>query len=279
MSQLSVNDITRVIKSSNHSFPTINTNSFLQLTSIPINLVSNVDKTPSETNIKSKSHLTFISNEILEMPEYFSNFIDLNKFYIFGCKHILESLIYLLDTNYKLENTSNKKANLEEFYLFILGKLHVCFHENKEFYMEKKMKKVAIEKLIKQTFQKDSELDNHVKFDICYVICNIYKVNILVLNIEKKLYTYYNKSYDNNIILLEYDKKILPLIEIYGNFLSNDIITEILTHFKPKLSLNKISQYSLINLQELCQQNNIDIIIDNKKKIKQQLYDDLLLLS
>ena len=277
MTQVYLNDITRVVKSNTHLFPEMNTNSFLQSYSIPINLVSEIPNSEPETNLTSKSFLKFVSNEILEMPEYFSEFMDLNKYYVFGCDTILESFVYLLDSNYKLEATSNKKSKLEEFYLFILSKLHLCFHQHKQFYLDKKLKKSTIEKLIKQIFQKDSELDNHVKLDICYAISNIYDVNIVVIDIDKKRYNYYNNTYEKNIILLEYDNKILPLIEIYGNHLSNDTITEILTHFKPIFVLNKISKYSVAELQQLCQENNIDIMLDKKKKTKQQLYHDLSL--
>ena len=78
MTQVYLNDITRVVKSNSnsHSFPEMNTTSFLQSYSIPINLVSDISK--PET-ITSSSFLKFISNEILEMPEYFSEFMDLNK--------------------------------------------------------------------------------------------------------------------------------------------------------------------------------------------------------
>ena len=279
MTQVYLNDITRVVKSNSHAFPDINTNSFLQSYSIPINLVSEIPNSEPETNLSSNVFFKFVSNEILEIPEYFSEFMDLNKYYIFGCNSILESLVYLLDAHYKLESESNKKSKLEAFYLYILSKLHLCFHTHKKFYLDKKIKKCTIEKLIKQVFQNNSEVDNHIKFDICYAICNIYEVNIVVIDIDKKRYNYYNNSYDNNIILLEYDNKILPLIEIYGHHLSNDIITDILSHFKLKLMLNKISQYSVAELQQLCQENNIDIMLDKKKKTKQQLYHDLSLLS
>ena len=161
--------------------------------------------------------------------------------------------------------------------MYILSKLHLCFHTHKQFYLDKKLKKCTIEKLIKQVFKTDSEVDNYIKLDICYAICNIYEVNIVVIDIDKKRYNYYNNAYEKNIILLEYDNKILPLIEIYGHHLSNDIITDILTYFKPIFVLNKIIKYSVAELQQLCQENNIDIVHDKKKKTKQQLYHDLSL--
>ena len=88
----------------------MNTNSFLQSYSIPINLVSEIHNIP-EINIKPPSFLKFISNEILEMPDYFSEFMDLNKYYVFGCDTIFESLVYLVDINYKLKLLQIKKAN------------------------------------------------------------------------------------------------------------------------------------------------------------------------
>ena len=83
----------------------------------------------------------------------------------------------------------------------------------------------------------------------------------------------------HNIILLQYDNRILPLIHVYGEYFSNDIILYILNFFNTKIVLKKISNYSLVELQEEAKKNNIDILLNNKKKTKLQLYSDLSLLS
>ena len=96
--------------------------------------------------------------------------------------------------------------------------------------------------------------------DICHVISNIYNLNIVYLDLTKKLYRKYDYNYDNNIVILDYDTKLVPLIHIYGELLSNIDIDNILVHYKMKINLKKITNYSLIELQEMAQQNNIDIL-------------------
>jgi hypothetical protein len=284
-SNLSLNDITKNIKGNKGSdYPTIKINkSFLQTHDIPINLVSTEtiqEVVESSKNLKLNGQIIrFIPDELLEMPNNFSDFLDLNKYYIYGCSNLLESLIYILDTNYKLENSSSKRAQLEEFYLSVLEKLNVCFQTHKDIFNKNKLKRTTLEKKIKDIFINSIEIDNNERMDICHVISNIYNLNIVYLDLTKKLYRKYDYNYDNNIVILDYDNKLVPLIHIYGELLSNIDIDNILVHYKMKINLKKITNYSLIELQDMAQQNNIDIIINSKNKTKSQLYDDLSVLS
>ena len=284
MNNLSLNDITKSIKSNKDSqFPDIRvTSDFQQSFIIPENMISQeVATLTKEHQEKSSTHTTykFIENELLDMPLNFSEFLDMNKYYIYGCKNLIESFIYIFDNDYKLEKSSNKKQKLEEFYLKLLGDLHKTFLKYKVFFNEKKIKRTQMDKLIKDVFIEDSNLDNNDKMDMCYFICNMYEINIVYLDITKNLYKNYDSNFDKNIIIIDYDGKLVPLIHIYGELLSNSDIENIIKHFKLKLNLKKITTYSLIELHELAEKNNIDTLINNKKKTKNQLYNDLYVLS
>ena len=179
MNNLSLNDITKSIKSNKDSqFPDIRvTSDFQQSFIIPENMISQeVAKVTKEHQEKSSNHTTykFIENELLDMPLNFSEFLDMNKYYIYGCKNLIESFIYIFDNDYKLEKSSNKKQKLEEFYLKLLGDLHKTFLKYKVFFNEKKIKRTQMDKLIKDVFIEDSNLDNNDKMDMCYFICNMY---------------------------------------------------------------------------------------------------------
>lgn len=284
MNNLSLNDITKSIKSNKHSqFPDIRVNTdFQQSFTIPENMISQEVATATKDHQeKSNTHTKykFVENELLDMPLNFSEFLDMNKYYIYGCKNLIESFIYIFDNDYKLEKSSNKKQKLEEFYLKLLGDLHKTFLKYKVFFNEKKIKRTQMEKLIKDVFIEDSNLDNNDKMDMCYFICNMYEINVIYLDITKSLYKNYDSNFDKNIIIIDYDGMLVPLIHIYGEPLSNSDIENVIKHFQLKLNFKKITTYSLIELQELAEKNNIDILINNKKKTKTQLYNDLSVLS
>ena len=278
---ITLNDITKNIKfNKNLTFPKINSNGFQQRFEIPENLQTITDVEQPLVQEETKSSLfKFISNEILEMPEYFSDFLNLNDYYIYGCNTLLETLIYLIDSDYKLENSSEKKKKLEEFYLDILDKLNIIFHKHKSFYSENKIKRTHSETIIKQLYSNKNEQEMSDKEIVCFILCNIYEVNINIIDIDKKLYTKVTNNYDKNIVLINYETKILPLNQIYGKNLNTEEIDNMLSHFKQKISLKKITNYSLIELQELAKTHKIDLMNDSKKKTKLQIYNDLLLFT
>jgi hypothetical protein len=277
---LNLNEITKCIKFKKHEeYPIINNiNRFTQSYSIPENIsVNKVNNKPQ--NIQQKQLIEFISNEILEIPKYFSEFINLNEYYIYGCDTILESLIYILNTDYKLENSSNKKKKLEEFYISVLEKFNFIFFKYKDFYNKHKIKRSEAEKIIKEIFLNKNNLELNKALVFCYIICNIYEYNIIIIDVDKKMYKKIYNNYEKNIILIEAANKYLPLIQIYNKILNNSDIDNILGGFNEKIDLKKISNYSLNELQEFAEKNNISILDNNKKKTKKQLYDDLTLLS
>ena len=88
-----------------------------------------------------------------------------------------------------------------------------------------------------------------------------------------------SNNYDNSIILIDNDNRLLPLNNIYGRHFSTEESTIILSHFKQKIELKKITYYTLLQLQELAKLNSVSLEENSKKRTKQQLYNDLLLLS
>lgn len=277
---INLNEITKCIKFKNHEeYPIINNiDRFTQSYTIPENISVNKGNNKPQ-QIQHKQLIEFISNEILEIPEYFSEFINLNEYYIYGCDTILESLIYILNTDYKLENSSNKKKKLEEFYISVLEKFNLIFYKYKDFYSKYKIKRSEAEKIIKEIFLNKNNLELNKALVFCYIICNIYEYNIIIIDVDKKMYKKIYNNYEKNIILIESANKYLPLIQIYNKILNNSDIDNILGGFNEKIELKKISNYSLNELQEFAEKNNISILDNNKKKTKKQLYDDLTLLS
>jgi len=277
---ITLNDITKNIKfNKGLSFPKINSNGFQQRFEIPENLQTTTDVETLVQEGNESSSFKFISNEILEIPEYFSDFLNMNEYYIYGCNTLLETLIYLIDSDYKLENSSEKKKKLEEFYLHILDKLNIIFHKHKSFYVDNKIKRTHSETIIKQLYSNKNELEMADKLIIFYIVCNIYEVNINIIDIDTKLYTKVANNYDKNIVLINSETKMLPLNQIYGKNLNTEEIDNMLSHFKQKINLKKITNYSLTELQELANTHKIDIMNDTKKKTKLQLYNDLLLFT
>lgn len=277
---ITLNDITKNIKfNKSLSFPKINSNRFQQHFKIPENFQTTTDGETQVQEGKEISSFNFIPNEILEIPDYFSDFLNMNDYYIYGCNTLLETLIYLIDPDYKLENSSEKKKKLEEFYLHILDKLNNIFHNHKSFYNDNKIKRTHSETIIKKLYSNKNELEMSDKVIVFYIVCNIYEVNINIIDIDKKLYTKVSNNYDKNIILINYETKMLPLNQIYGKNLNTEEIDNMLSHFKQKINLKKITNYSLTELQELSKTHKIDIMNDTKKKTKLQLYNYLLLLT
>ena len=278
---INLNIITKSIKFKKHDeYPVINKiNSFEQTYNIPEN--NSISNTSSEVKLHNPSthSIEFISNEILEIPKYFDSIINLNEYYIYGCNTILESLIYIINNDYKLENSSNKKHKLEEFYISILEKFNFIFFKYKDFYNKNKIKRKTAEDTIKEIFlnKEDINLDKALLF--CYIICNIFEINIYIIDVDKKMYKKIYNNHDKNIILMESANRYLPLIHIYNKTLTNCDIEQFLTTFDEKLELKKITNYSLIDLQELSKKYKINILDNNKKKTKKQLYNDLSLLS
>jgi len=127
-------------------------------------------------------------------------------------------------------------------------------------------------------------------------------INILVLDLVKKT-KYFIKEFNKyklTIILFKFDEIYEPLLnesdinyfsdsnyilDIYKNYLNSDNDLKVILNInnnKPVENIKKlksIKNYNLVDLQDLCNQNNISIyeIINNKQKAKKknELYEEL----
>ena len=277
MQSLTLNQITSTIKSIK-KFPIfkLNTNKFLQSYDIPENFVMEADASDIsliETSNNNNNSFVYEQNEILEVPSYFCDFLDLNKYYIFGCGNYIESILYILDSEYKMKNSSDKLSVIGDFKSILLENLNSSY---KKFnYLTEGLKKAVIK----------NSLEN-VEFDysVLRYISDFMCINILLINIENKKFSDFKCSsvdsseIKNNIILLKYKNHILPLIHICGEEFTYKDLQKIKLNFSEFKTLNKITSYTMSDLIDIANKNNISIYSDNinsKKKLKQQLYNDI----
>lgn len=266
---VNLNQITNTIQNCKKvNMPEIKTlPNFLQSEIIPVYKKKKVDTPVSN----------FKKNQIIEIPEFCYSFLDENNFYLYGSTDIFHSILFIIDENFRLGGV-NTEVKKEEFRQDLLKKLTITYQKHKEIYNTNNIKRTKLETYLK-TINFDNNID--INYSIFQLICDIKNINIIILDTQKKIYEKFDSIIpaNNNIILIHFEGYILPLLNIYGKLFCNDEIKTIVTYFKKKLILNKISSYKLYDLQLMANNNNISIVINGKKKNKQQLYDELLLFS
>jgi hypothetical protein len=253
-------------KNNKFNTPNINVNpDFVQTESVP-------EKIKNET-VEEVSIVTH--DEIIEIPSYF-DFLDKNNYYLYGTSNMFDSVLFIMSEDFRLGNISKKDA-LTNFRDFLLENINSSFTKSKEMYAKNNIKRKPIETYLKELMFNETIKSN---LDVFNLISDTKNINIYILDPDKKLYYNYNSSSsDKNIILVMWEEHILPLMSIHNNSFSDSDIEKILSYFTKKLILNKLTAYKLADLQLLANNNDISITIDNKKKSKQRLYDDLLLLT
>ena len=254
-------------KNSKFKAQQINVNSnFLQTESVP-------EKIKNE-KVEEVSIVTH--DEIIEIPGYF-DFLDKNNYYLYGSSNMFESVLFIISEDFRLGNISKKDA-LTTFRDFLLENINSSFTKSKAMYAKNNIKRKPIKTYLKELMFSETIKSN---LDVFNLISDTKKINIYILDPDKKLYyNYITSSSDKNIILVMWEEHILPLMSIHNNSFSYSDIEKILSYFSKKLILNKFTSYKLPDLQLLANNNDISITLDNnKKKSKQRLYDDLLLLT
>ena len=255
-------------KNNTYNLPIIEINpNFIQPVSIPESVKKEII-----TDIN-----TFKINEIIEIPNYLS-FLDKDNYYLYGTPTMFHSILFIIDEQFRL-GSIGKQERISELKNFLLDNLEESFGRNKSIYSKQKIKKKDIETYLKELlFSKVIEPN----LDVFNLIADTHKLNIYLLDTEKKLYSkFYSDNSSKNIILVYFEDHIIPLLSIHSVFFSDHDIGQILSYFGPKLLLNKLNSYKLPDLQLLANNNNISITNSNsnKNKSKQQLYDDLLILT
>jgi hypothetical protein len=218
----------------------------------------------------SKPLIDYNENEIIEVPEFFSDFIDLNKYYIYGSKDIFETIEMIKNSEYMNQSETSKKECLEMLKNSMLDNLNTNY---KEFnYKNTYMSKTDITSLLNEKYP---------PMKILQYFCDFLNINCLYISVENKkfkLYKGYNQdNIKNNMVIIGYNKYMLPLINIKFDKFSYMDLSKIKEYFKEIRELNKIGSYTLQTLTEMANENNISLKDDetSKKKTKATLYEEL----
>jgi len=274
MEHITLNQITTTVKSIKQ-VKKFNINSslkFIQPFDIPHNEV-NMESSSivfNENFEASKPLIDYNENEIIEVPEFFSDFIDLNKYYIYGSKDLFETIEMIKNSEYMNQSETSKKECLENLKNNMIDNLNTNY---KEFnYKNTYISKTEIANLLNEKYP-------HMK--ILQYFCDFLNINCLYISVENKkfkLYKGYNQdNIKNNLVIIGYNKYMLPLINIKFDKFTYTDLSKIKEYFKEIRELNKIGSYTLPTLIEMANENNISLKDDetSKKKTKAVLYEEL----
>ena len=222
----------------------INKESFLETPKKMVSLLE-INKI-IEDNITDKINNTIIYKEhlILEIPTSLDLIIDTDKYYSFGVNKklsFLDSCFMILDTNYTLHNYKKKNSIMKDFINHLNQTLDAFYKEN--FYKKKKCKKPNMK----------SKLDKYeVNDPMLYLyIADIFRVNIIVLDLHAKTYNkinYYNPDY-YTLLFIKQSDYYLPIVHSENRFNESNIIDKIDQQFKI-LKNSFIDDTLLDNLEE-----------------------------
>ena len=271
MTEVTLNIITSTIKASkNTKTYEVKTNRFMQSYTIPENMDDNLECNGIVSATPANNIIQFVADEIMEIPPYFSVFLDLNQYYIYGCPSYIESLLLIMDTDFKIYNTEKKQGYIEKMRNVLLESLNADY------------KKYGYNALgIKKTEIKDAltNIENGFNSIVLKYICDQMSLNILLIDLETKSYEEF-KCHDidnsrNNIILIRYEHHVLPLVHMYGENFTYKDLQKIKLNFKVLKTIGKIGSYTMVQLCALADENKISIYNNTKKKLKAELYADI----
>ena len=239
-------------------------------------------KTTNQKKTELSNKLVYKENEIINLPNKSSKIFDLNKFYSFGVESknsLLNSILYIIDSNYKFLNNTDKKMLKNTVINRLADNIDTYFKDN--CYAKYNLKKSVMINNIKE---------HNIDTDFIVYISDLFKINILVIDVYEESYNLVKdfSSDRKTIILLDSSGNFLPLVSMDNVLPSKDLVDNIFNSYKNtsiqtqlinQESLKHVRFYSLIDLQRLCEHKDIDIHkeVDNKKKkkTKQELYNSL----
>lgn len=274
MEHITLNQITTTVKSIKQ-LKKFNINSslkFIQPFDIPQNEVDMESSSIvfNENFESSKPLIDYNENEIIEVPEFFSDFLDLNKYYIYGSKDLFETIEMIKNSEYMNQSETSKKECLEMLKNSMLDNLNTNY---KEFnYKNTYISKTDITSLLNEKYP---------PMKILQYFCDFLNINCLYISVQNKkfkLYKGYNQdNIKNNLVIIGYNNYMLPLINIKFDKFSYTDLSKIKEYFKEIRELNKIGSYTLQTLTEMANENNISLKDDetSKKKTKATLYEEL----
>jgi hypothetical protein len=276
MSEITLNTITSTIKSiKNVKKYTINSSKrFIQPFTIPENEINSetVELVFNPDNNGSRPLLVYSKHDIIEVPEYFSEFLDLNKYYVYGSTNLYESYKVLLDGDYLNYSDSEKREAVDTLKNNLLDNLTKLFKDY-NYKSTYNLSKPEITKLINEITPTNQ--------DIIKYISDHETLNTLYIDIEKKKYKLYKcqtpDDTHTNIVVLGFKGHLLPLVNIKQEHFTYKDLSKIKEYFSEIKQLDKISNYTVAQLTELATEYKV-LLIDSttkKKKTKQVLYEDI----
>ena len=309
---ITLNNVTKAIKSNNKKI-SLNleiVDLYEQSIKIPIIERPKIENTKTENkkdDITNKEKQRYVDsskqqksieyNELINLPDSCNEQIDLNTFYSYGVGDkncIIESVLYVIDKNYKLLKDVDKINTISTLINLLKENLEKYYKENQ--YSKKGVKKIDLfNQLQNSTFNEQ----------LLTYLSDYFNINIIIIDVIRQTYKLKN-IYDSklkNVVLINYENLHLPLVHIYGELVSYDMINSIMNNFKlidskyftesvsndikdttstiyNSNNLKNIRNYSLKELQDLSTQYklSLNITLDSgktKKKTKLQLYNEL----
>jgi hypothetical protein len=246
-----------------------------------------VAKTVNKYNIQTEDNFIRIQlDSVLELPKIIKNILGENH-YTYGIKKhfgIIESILMVIDENFKLESNKTKEDKMSDILNTILENVDTYF--NNFNYSSYKIKKTnLVENIICRKLRET---------DIIRYVSDFLEVKTIVLDLKKMTYQTYGSS-DTLVLILNQKDYLLPVINSYNKELPNNLLLEldkilINESFNPIKSVQKheilegqldnIRKYKVTDLQEMAKDKGIDIYTScegkKKKKTKQILYDEIL---
>lgn len=233
-----------------------------------------------------KYYFKTLNGVVSDLPKFLNDLLESNDYYCLGIRNnnqFLESLLYILDKNYKLLSETDKDIKIQN----IFGDLI----DNLEDYYKKfnyKSKKINKQELTDSTLSRNYKSNNLRRYILDYL-----EINCITLDLNEMCYKYLNNVNKLNPlgILIAQNKSFLPILNSYGKNLDTDVIEKINNTFVNKTEIDlssvdtsdkkllHIRNYKIADLQKLAEENgiNLSVTVNNKskKKTKQELYDEI----
>lgn len=209
-SVITLNEITKHIKFNKNNI-SINLNvdsEYEQPTKIPLRIENPNCDLVLDTSVKEVDNnvLKYEYNEIINLPNTFSEFLDLNNYYSYGVNKdnsFIQSFMYVYDNDYKLDNDNNKLIKINDF-------------KNK---LQEEINNPNYKCSKKRQLLEELDNDNYTSHLVISKIGELFKLNLVILDLNEKTSilsdTNINEEY-TNIIILKSGSIYYPLIHMYG---------------------------------------------------------------
>tara|TARA_Y100000590_G_C15724221_1_gene1014595 strand:+ start:2255 stop:3244 length:990 start_codon:yes stop_codon:yes gene_type:complete len=226
------------------------------------------------SSVLSLLHLNSLSNVNITFDKYSIYGSELRDSYF-------DSILLSLDETYRnykqIIPIVKSQANLSKRKKELIDAILLFLQNHSDIRQIYKNYHIKI-KDIKTKLYNDENIDLHG--DIKVVFADYFDVSIMIINMEQNNYRYinnYNKNTKHTIILLENNSQYEPIIHIDEAFIQL-IKDNIPLKNKKHVTLLPINKYKVVELQALASSLQISIMneTNTKKKLKKQLYDDIV---